>query len=322
MSLPLVIIIDLDGTIIGDISPQIASHDLAKNLKGHPGKYVFDMKQFKSTLSSGLIRPHFETFLKSLQAHYRNIEFFIYTASEKTWAEFVVKNIENVLGFKFNRPLFTRRECIVHEKDYKKGLCIVRKSIINSLKKKYGITYDKKDIASNILLIDNNNVYQGQDSKHLLLCPSYNYKVPENIPAHITHGVFVNNPRIIHSVVKRYIPYEYTEDYLTFQRNFYLLYTQHLQMVQKNNQKYVGDRFWKQLRDILISQDIRTFDERTIRFLNTNLRPQVNVVGTEVRTATTRPSTGAIYSRLQQQTAQRNQYTQQVYNNKRKDTFY
>lgn len=338
-SLPLIIIIDLDGTIIGDISPQIVSHELGKNLKGYPGKYNFDIKQFRNNLASGLIRPHFETFLKSLQAHYKNVEFFIYTASEKKWAEFVIKNIEATIGFKFNRPLFTRKECVMQDKDYRKGLCIVRKSIIASLKKKYGITYDKKDIMNNVLLIDNNNVYQGTDSKNLLLCPSYNYKIPENIPGYISQDVFLRGARVIHSIIKRYIPYDYTEDYLTFQRNFYTLYLQHLQTVQKANVKYINDRFWKQLKDLLISQNIRNFDERTVRFLNSHFRPQpIGGATGDTRATANRHTTSAVYNRLQQNNTlrrvmQQNHMQSAAYSahthtyvgnrpDRRKDTFY
>jgi hypothetical protein len=271
------VVIDLDGTIIGDITPQIISYELSKTVKQTHSKYNFDMKTFRSNLATGLIRPHFETFLKSLDTHYKNIEFFIYTASEKSWAEFVIKNIEQVIGFKFNRPIFTRKECMIQDKEYKKSVYIIRKSITNSLRKKYGITYDKKDINNNLLLIDNNNVYQSSDQKHLVLCPSYNYRIPENIPACMTKDVFQKNSRGIYSVLRKYIPnYEATDDFYMFQKQYYTYYIQYLNMTQKNNIKYNSDTFWKQLKDLLITQNIKTLDDRSIRFINGHIRLQLN----------------------------------------------
>ena len=39
---------------------------------------------------------------------YENIEIFIYTASIKSWANFLIPKIEKLVNYKFNRPILSR----------------------------------------------------------------------------------------------------------------------------------------------------------------------------------------------------------------------
>ncbi len=273
--LPLVIIIDLDGTIIGDITPQIMSYELAKALKTANVRYTFDQTDFRVKLKHGLIRPYFETFVKALKTHFANVEFFVYTASEKTWAEFVIKNIEQVTGIKFNRPIFSRNNCVNQDRQYTKGLQFVYPHILKCLKKKYGVMFSKKDLVSNVLLIDNNDVYQSHENKHLIVCPSYNFRVPENIVANIKVNVFKNHYNLITSVLKKYIPINTTSDYNLFQKEYYSVYTTFLEQVIKHNTRYAHDKFWLHLKDIIISQNINRFDERNVKYIINVLRQRI-----------------------------------------------
>lgn len=277
-TLPLVIIIDLDGTIIGDITPQIMSYELAKALKTANVKYTFDVSEFKSKLKNGLVRPYFETFIKSLTNRIPNVEFFVYTASEKSWAEFVIKNIEQAMDIKFNRPIFARNFCINQDRQYKKGLQFIFPSLLKCLKKKYGVTFSKKDLANNILIIDNNNVYQTQEHKNLIVCPSYNYRVPENIACNIKVNIFKSHHTLITSILKKYIHVNPTHDYNMFQRDFYLVYVAFLEQVINNNVKYANDKFWLFLKDIIISQNISRFDERNVKYIVSVLNHRQGVV--------------------------------------------
>jgi hypothetical protein len=265
---PLIIVIDLDGTIIGDITPQIMTFDLVKNFKLAGYKFTHDIVDLRSKLKSGLVRPYFERFITSLSKSIP-VEFFIYTASEKTWAELVIKNIEASYDIKFNRPIFARHYCIYSEKDreYKKSLSLIRPSIIKFLKKKYHVSFTKHDLQKSIMIVDNTNVYHSNDQKNLLLCPTYNYRVPENVITHIKEEQYKKHYMLINNTLNRYLPLSHSSSYVTFQKDFYRYYLSFLETQLSNNARYSQDRFWLNLRDIIITKNIRKFDETSIRYI-------------------------------------------------------
>lgn len=277
---PLVIVLDLDGTIIGDITPQIISFDLAKALKAAGAKHIHDTSDFKSKLKSGLVRPFFDSFIKSLNASHIPYEFYIYTASEKTWAEHVVKHIESAYNIKFNRPIFARQYCIydVKDREYKKSIALIRPTLLRALKKKYSVTFSKQDIANNLIVIDNNNVYHPSDHRSLLVCSTYNFRVPENVVSYIKPDTYRVYYQSIHSVLKKYIPnLTLTSDYYTFQKEFYTYYVSYIETQLRNNNKYIQDKLWLYLKDIIVSNGIRSFDESSIKYITNTLRARLGM---------------------------------------------
>ncbi len=271
-SLPLIIVIDLDGTIIGDITPQIMTYELVKNFKLAGYKFTHDLVDLRSKLKNGLVRPYFEAFISSISKNIP-VEFFIYTASEKSWAELVIRNIELTYNIKFNRPIFARQYCVYSEKDreYKKSLSLIRPSILKFLKRKYHISYTKHDLEKSIMIIDNTNVYHSNDQKHLIMCPTYNYKVPENIVSFIKHDQYKKHHLIINNSLSKYISLINTSDYITFQRDFYRYYLSFIETQMKNNTRYSQDRFWLYLRDIIISKNIRKFDDVSLKYIRNKI---------------------------------------------------
>jgi hypothetical protein len=268
-----VILIDLDGTIIGDISPQIMSFELSKGLKSLCSKYTFDLVDFRDKLSKGIIRPGFDTFIKTIKQHFGNVEFFIYTASEKSWAEFIIKQIETVIGFKFNRPIFSRDHCMQNDsREYRKSTSYIKKQLQRCLHKKY----NKHSAVQSILIIDNNNVYSHNDQKHILLCPSYNYRIPENIVLGIKQKCYEEHYHKIHNVLKRYIQTSFTpsKDFILFQREFYTYYVYYLNAIVKSNGKYAKDTFWTLLKNLIVTENIRVFNESNVRLLNKYVRKE------------------------------------------------
>lgn len=270
---PLIIVIDLDGTIIGDITPQIMTFDLVKNFKVAGHKFTHDITDFRYKLKSGLVRPYFETFVTSLSKSIP-VEFFIYTASEKTWAELVIRNIEHTHNIKINRPIFARQYCIYSDKDreYKKSLSLIRPSIIKFLKKKYHVAFTKHDLQKNIMIVDNSNVYHPNDQKHLLLCPTYNYRVPENIITSIREEQYKKYHMLINNTLNKYFTVSHSSNYITFQKDFYKYYLSFLETQLTNNFKHSQDRFWLHLRDLVISNHIRKFDETSIRYISSRIK--------------------------------------------------
>jgi len=168
MDINYVFIIDLDGTIIGDCIYQCEIYKiyliLAKlGIKLKINEILEDCYKEKSKL----IRPYFVEFMRQMKNHYSLVSFYIYTASEKSWAEKEIGIIEKNLNIKFNRPIFTRNDCIrIEDKinnriDYKKSIEMIRKKI--------------KVKNPEILIIDDKDVYIDNNDK-LIRCSLYNYK--------------------------------------------------------------------------------------------------------------------------------------------------
>ena len=169
---PVIIVLDIDGTLIGDITPQITLYDLYTTLRTKELK--MNMKDFMYKLKAGVIRPYLGKFMKKLHFSYTgNIEYFIYTSAEKKWVHFLIPQIEKVIGIKFNKPLFTRDNCTLRNGEYKKNLDSVLPKIVKTLTKKYG-KMNTESVRDRIMVIDNNgSVYDDKDKPYVLVCPTY-----------------------------------------------------------------------------------------------------------------------------------------------------
>lgn len=273
---PLIIVLDIDGTIIGDITPQILLYELHLTLKKANNKVnIMNLKKFQEKLTEGIIRPYFLKFIKRLKEHYNNVEFFIYTASERKWATFMIANIEKVLGIKFNRPLFTRDNCILNNNDYKKSFTPLRKCIVKTLKKKYSM--NNSDIENRILIIDNRtDIYDKADKKHLLLCPTYNYISLENIPSFITEKDFKAYNILIYKILIKYkVIQDISNSYIDFQSKYYSKYINELEIVKTNNVKYINDKFFLYLMNILIYKNINKFTPNNVTYIAKKLQQKI-----------------------------------------------
>ena len=261
MTSPNIIILDLDGTIIGDIMFQSVLYEISRATNQ---KSFFTTKDLQEKLKNGIIRPHFKRFIQNVDRYCSNIEFYIYTASDKKWANFIIPLIEKSINFKFNRPIFTREDCLLtNNTEIKKCVKHISKKLITSLKKKYS-----RINFNNILIIDNLRVYKSNGDKHLVVCPTYNFKYPENIPAVIKLDDYVQHHTTIHQILSRYIQYENTSDYISFQKHFYRFYLRYLESVTKSNQIESKDKFWYYMEVILIKKQFRDFNSNVITYIN------------------------------------------------------
>ena len=265
--MPIVFVIDIDGCLVGDITPQLILYEMAAELKKHNIKIPINMKEFHDKLKSGIVRPHFIDFYKQMKRDIPDVEFFIYTASQKKWAEYLVKNIEKSLNISFNRPLFTRDNCILMNKECKKSLRIIKPFIIKTLKKKHGYI---ESLDNKILMIDNTNVFHDYDQKSLLLCRTYKYHNLDNIPIIIKENIYNTNKSILNNILKKYIniPYE-PHNYQDFEKLFYSYYVS--QITDENNNE-LSDKFWYMLTRIITEKTIRYFSPKAVEYLNRKLK--------------------------------------------------
>lgn len=259
---PLIFILDLDGTVIGDISQQVMLFDMLEEIK--LSKKQLDLEEFKYKLSNGLIRPYLINFINDIKAHYINVEFFIYTASKKEWAEHLVKHIESTLNIKFNRPIFTRNDCLYINNEFKKSISKIKNRIFNTLKKKPELhLLDLKDLKDRIIMIDNSKVFLEHDY-NIVYCPTYSFKYPENILLIIKRSIFEKYTNDIFNVIGKYVSgIPNTTSYLKFQKYYYSNYINDL-----NNIKKPEDKFWIYLRNLLINKNISIFDKKNIDYIN------------------------------------------------------
>ena len=164
-----VFLLDLDGTIIGDISPQVMLWELCRICNSK-----LDNKVIQNVLrTSNIIRPGFKNLITYLQSV--DCSVYVYTASEKTWANYIIGQIEKVLNIKFARPIFTRSDCNLKNKEYRKSTSFISKKLKKSLGN-----------VGSVTIIDNNNVWIG-DQQNLVICPTYNRR--QFLPNLIHHPI-------------------------------------------------------------------------------------------------------------------------------------
>lgn len=278
--IPLVIILDLDGTIIGDITPQIVSWELCNELKAKHGINLLKQKDLHTKLENGIIRPYFKDFITKLKENIPHIEFFIFTASEKKWASYIISQIEKTCNIKFNRPIFTRQHCLTIDNEYKKCLKRITPTIFRTLKKKYNMS-NASLLKDRFLIVENNDVYQPSQRKFNVFCKTYDFKFPENIASLFDANEYEKYWTILNKYTMRYFGFECTPDYFTFQRNFYNAYVRQLDEVSKKNSLFLQDKFYRFLYRAIIyivnTKSYDKFDERMIKYINNQLVNSKNV---------------------------------------------
>lgn len=263
---PLIIILDIDGTVIGDITPQVVLYEIVNALRKHKEKISFDVNTIITKLKNGVIRPHFDAFINELQQY--GVEFFVYTASEKSWAEYIVKLMEKTYDIKINRPLFTRNNCVFSGKDYIKSIKTIRPLMLRTLRKKYkGLQLC--NFKDNILIIDNRHVYSSKnDARLILLCPTYSYKIPENILAIIKPELFTSHSKMINEIMLKYnMIQKPVYNYLKFQKVFYERYIEDISNTISNTE-FQTDLFFERTKDMIQKKNIKLFTSRVVSYLN------------------------------------------------------
>lgn len=187
---PLAVVIDIDGTIIGNIVPQVIEWQLVSDYnKG-------SMRQFKKflidILKNYLIRPGLREFMMQTKETHPNVHFFVFTASEHKWAHFLMPCIEAALGINFNKPFFTRNHMMYCKKSgtYKKSLAKILPQMNKYLKSSMKL--------NNCVLIDNNSTLVAGESSRLILCSTFDYLMYQDPLRYIPiDKVETNLPRII-----------------------------------------------------------------------------------------------------------------------------
>lgn len=234
-----IFILDLDGTIIGDCKYQCEIHNIEKILKKNSIKCNFTNILKKSYHhKSKLLRPYFLYFFNTIKKKYPTSLIYVYTSSEKKWANKQINMIEKENNIKFNRPVFTRNDCILSSEG------IYKKSINNILKKKL--------INNEIIVIDNNNVYLDNIDK-LLICPTYKYILFHDIWELIPNNINKNINLYLENLIKNNYLCPYNTKILSNMKIKCKIYKWLYNKCLLNNKK---DIFWKNITNYIIKNDI------------------------------------------------------------------
>ncbi len=253
-------IIDLDGTIIGDCIYQCELYKINLILKklGINTK-INEILEESYKEKTKLIRPYFGYFIETIQKNYPDTHFYIYTASEKKWGFKEIEIIEKNLNFKFNRPIFTRNECIIIQTqkkiEYRKSIETIKKKI--KLRNPEIIIIDDKDVY-----IDNNNL--------LINCDCYNYKYFCNywdyIPINKIKNKIVLNYLTTLIDNKRLNPSYSTLTMKNKIEYFKWLYYKCIQ-INRNNREFKNDNFWLKFTKAFIDNNIQILNETSIKLI-------------------------------------------------------
>ena len=79
--MPPTLILDLDNTIIGNITYQLLAHTLCNKVKKNCGMVANCYNE-----KTGIIRPYFCKFIYTIREKFPDIKIYVYTASQKDWA--------------------------------------------------------------------------------------------------------------------------------------------------------------------------------------------------------------------------------------------
>jgi len=237
------LILDLDNTIIGNITYQLLTFNLCKKAsKLPPITNCYNEK-------SGIIRSGFVQFIRTLLMAIPDVKIYVYTASQKEWALKEIKWIEKCCNIKFDRPILTRTDCLEINGDFYKS--------INKINKKI-----KHITAENLLIIDNNDIFI-DCKENFIKCPSYNYiyfvDMWKSIPEKCLNNDDVSN-FILKLIKDGYMnPFNVVDINTDMDKSIKSLdwFQKKLVKINKNNKKYLNDNFWKQLTKVILNYNVK-----------------------------------------------------------------
>ena len=269
---PLIVLIDIDGTLIGDISPQVCEWVVIQRFdKKKIPQFKVNLKRY---LQNGLLRPDFSLFVDIMKNRY-NCEFFVYTASETKWANFLVPCIEQIIDFKFNRPIFTRKHCFVMNKEYKKSTEKLLPQIFRTLKERYEIT-THDDLKSHIMMVDNTSVLLKHEMSRLILCPTYSF-IEWSDPTKLIDEQTLYDHYSEMAVLMAYyniFPSVQSQQTLTLNQFKMMLFTSLSSNIKSTikRQSSSKDTFWSTLGHIVSKNDFDNFKDPVIKYINEKIQ--------------------------------------------------
>ena len=263
-------ILDLDGTVLGDVRFQVAKYSLHQSLRRHgfrpaasgPVPHAFHQDMH-------LIRPGFGNWMKSMKKRFPDSHFFVYTASEKAWAKVEVPWIEKSLGVQFSRPIFTRDDCLADPSvfNYRKSLTRILPKIWKSVGKKLTAAEKATILQTRTMIVDNTSVFVDH-TDHLLLCPDYAYTVFEDVLDGVPPAL--HDATMVLALMNQGLvcPNAHNKaDPVKGLAHRYQWLAKRCHAVTHENQSHVNDQFWRALRKLIAAHNVVQFTGTTVKAL-------------------------------------------------------
>jgi hypothetical protein len=165
---PLALLLDLDGTLVGEVAPMVAQHAIVS--LASPGALPAMRRQVVSVLRNGVARRNLGGFCRAMAQS--GIKLFVYTASDDAWAAFLVPCLEEAVQAKFQRPIFARSRCTLQAGEYKKSIAAVQASMARAMH------VPSATLAGRVMLVDNTPsvlLRPNVEKEQLITCPTYDY---------------------------------------------------------------------------------------------------------------------------------------------------
>lgn len=254
-ALPVIFLLDMDATMIGASDNLEMVINLVTFMKNTclAKKTMMDkcprIPTYTELAPPEFFRPGLKEMLKGIESLYENAEVFVYSAGTKDYVHQMVNAIEKNTGFHFNRPLFTRDECIVTENNnWGKSVLVNSDAILKPLTKKY--PYLKKVPAQYILdnrviFVDDYDFVWDIKSKWVQ-CPGYKYSPAIDYLSYVDKDLLTN--QAIKDYLKTMFGYEEPEKATTDERNVarYMFALNLHYKVMDSNKAALKDTFCKQ----------------------------------------------------------------------------
>lgn len=251
--LPFVIVLDLDGTIVGDVTSHITEWIICKEINPKM------MPQFNRTmqwsLRNSLLRPFFGKFMDALYSDH-GFEVFVYTASTKDWAPVVVANVEKVIGRSFNRPIFSRDSCVESNGLLKKSLQRIKPVVFQRLRRKYAGLTSSGMLDGRMVLVDNTDVLLDSERWAWIACPTYDYVSYHDVLKHVDWDTLRTRYSHIHAELLRQeaMPRAHqVRDFDTFMASYYSRMSKSISQHATRNTYERNDTYWRRCADVLVA---------------------------------------------------------------------
>jgi hypothetical protein len=234
--LPLVLLLDLDGTLIGRVNLLICEYDLHREAARAEGASAAGAaaaagralrESFAARLRHGILRPGVRRFVRKLEqlrgdAGATPVELFLYTASDDAWARFLVPCVEAAIGARFNRPLFVRSHCVLVPPagasgiggggggggggDLRKSIAPLLPKLLRSLRPRYPLLLSASDLADRVVLVDNTAgvMADPRENARLLVCPTYDFQHVHDVLGRLNAETLLSRPALVATVLARH----------------------------------------------------------------------------------------------------------------------
>lgn len=265
-----VLILDLDNTIVGNVAYQSIAHSICQCIKNNG----FKIPNCEKTISEAykkrhlLVRPYFTDFINIIRGLIPDIKIFVYTASEKKWAMKEISWIERHCNISFDRPIFTRSDCIIKNNRYHKSI----NHILPKLKKATKNRFD----PSQLLIIDNSNVFLDH-KQSFIQCPNYDYTLFDDLWRFVPRDALKNddvNRCINKNIADGYINPISTHildavGKLDLKHKYYEWCVSNCLRINQSNKSHSQDTFWLRISNAI--QRSNTTSLQKIKKILTNV---------------------------------------------------